>query len=104
MEVICEAGEDGGLMQSFVLEVNEIAAAPPERLHGSTTLSDQGAHPSPLFRFQENEPVFRLHSLEPGRDYQLAVYAQNAKGRSDPPVQLSNVRVTVPSVVSVVPG
>jgi hypothetical protein len=40
------------------------------------------------------EPVFALSALEPGRDYELAVYAVNAKGRSDPPVIIPRVRVS----------
>lgn len=91
IEIICEAGSDGGLHQSFVLEVNELAA-PPERHLGSTTLSDQGAR-APVLRFQENEPVFRLETLQPGREYQMMVYAVNAKGKSEPPVQLGGVFV-----------
>lgn len=96
IEIICEAGEDGGLQQTFVLEVNE-AAAPPEKHLGSTTLSDQGAATAPLLRFQQNEPVFRLDSLRPGREYQMLVYAVNAKGRSDPPVQMNNIVLTLPA-------
>lgn len=89
--MICEASEDGGLAQSYVLEVNEVSALPPS---SSTTLSDQGARPPPVLRLQQPEPVFRVHALEPGREYNLAIYAQNARGRSEPPVQLANVRVT----------
>lgn len=59
----------------------------------TSTLSDQGERPSPLFRVLGDFPVFRLHSLKPGREYQLLVYAVNAKGRSDPPVVLSKVKV-----------
>jgi len=42
---------------------------------------------------QENSPQFRLNNLEPGREYQFLVYAVNAKGRSEPPVVIENVRV-----------
>lgn len=38
---------------------------------------------APLVRIQENVPQFKLPPLEPGREYQLAVYAVNAKGRSE---------------------
>lgn len=38
----------------------------------------------------------RLHSLQPGHAYQLLVYAVNAKGRSNPPVMLTNIRVETP--------
>lgn len=48
---------------------------------------------APIFRMQENSPQFRLNNLEPGREYQFLVYAVNAKGRSEPPVVIENVRV-----------
>lgn len=94
IEVVCSAGEDGGLPQSFVLEVSDISISfePPS----VTTLSDQGERTLPLYRVLGEAPVFRLHSLQPGRDYQLIVYAVNAKGRSDPPVVLSKVQVDTP--------
>lgn len=41
---------------------------------------------APLRRLKENIPEFRLHDLEPGREYQFLVYSVNAKGRSQPPV------------------
>lgn len=44
-------------------------------------------------RIQENVPQFKLNLLEPGRDYQLLVYAVNAKGRSDPPYIIDRVRI-----------
>lgn len=77
-----------------MLEVSDIsiAAEPPS----VTTLSDQGEHSLPLYRVLGETPVFRLHSLDPGREYQLVVYAVNAKGRSEPPVVLSKVKVEVP--------
>ncbi|XP_072390735.1 neural cell adhesion molecule 1 isoform X2 [Diabrotica undecimpunctata] len=83
LEVSCIAGKDGGLHQSFILEVSDISV--PSNPPGVTTLSDQG-----------ERPVFRLHSLQPGKDYQVAVYAENAKGKSYPPVILPNVRVENP--------
>ncbi|XP_031352494.1 hemicentin-2 isoform X2 [Photinus pyralis] len=94
VEVTCVAGNDGGLPQSFVLEVTDIAipAQPPS----VTTLSDQGERSLPLYRVLGEHPTFRLHSLKPDREYQLLVYAVNAKGRSAPPVVLSKVKVEVP--------
>lgn len=94
MELVCEAGSDGGLEQSFVLEVsdNSIPIEPP----GVTTLSDQGMHIEPLYRLLGETPRFRLHSLEPEREYQLLVYAVNAKGRSHPPVLMSNIKLQIP--------
>lgn len=38
-------------------------------------------------------PQFKLPPLESGKDYQLLVYAVNAKGRSEPPYILDRVRV-----------
>ena len=38
-------------------------------------------------------PQFKLNLLEPGRDYQLLVYAVNAKGRSEPPYIIDRVRI-----------
>lgn len=34
-------------------------------------------------RIEENVPQFKLPPLESGREYQIAVYAVNAKGRSE---------------------
>jgi hypothetical protein len=48
---------------------------------------------APLLRLQENVPQFKLPPLETGKDYQLLVYAVNAKGRSDPPYILDRIRV-----------
>lgn len=95
MEVVCDAGNDGGLEQNFVLEVsdNSIPVEPPS----ITTLSDQGVHVEPLYRVLGETPQFRLHSLAPGREYQFLVYAVNAKGRSHPPVVMSNIKLQLPA-------
>lgn len=37
-------------------------------------------------RLKETIPEFKLHDLEPGREYQFLVYSVNAKGKSQPPV------------------
>ncbi|XP_049532118.1 hemicentin-2 isoform X2 [Anopheles darlingi] len=104
LEVVCQAGGDGGLMQSFLLEVVggpavptvynlDYTRGPPTEIDNEiSTLNDQ-ATLAPLFRIQEQIPQFKLHSLEPGRDYQLLVYAVNAKGKSDPPFVIDKVRV-----------
>lgn len=47
----------------------------------------------PIYRVLGERPVFHLHSLQPGKQYQVAVYAENAKGISKPPVILPDVRV-----------
>lgn len=46
-----------------------------------------------MYRVLGERPVFHLHSLAPGKEYQVAVYAENAKGRSAPPVILPHIRV-----------
>nr|CAI5855208.1 unnamed protein product [Callosobruchus analis] len=91
LEVSCIAGKDGGLHQSFILEVSDVSAplVPP----GVTTMSDQGELPPPIYRVLGERPVFRLPNLEPFREYRFAVYAENAKGRSEPPAVLPSVRI-----------
>lgn len=95
LEISCIAGKDGGLHQSFTLEVSDVSipALPP----GVTTLSDQGENSQPIYRVYGERPQFHLRDLEPGKDYQVMLYAENSKGRSYPPVVLRNIRV-VPDV------
>lgn len=95
------AGFDGDLPQHFMLEVSEspLDTTPPAQKHGGPVpQNDQGtrqvAPGPPLYRVFGAEPVFALNTLQPGRDYELAVYAVNAKGRSDPPVIIPRVRVS----------
>jgi hypothetical protein len=101
--VQCVAGFDGDLPQHFMLEVSESPVypdtTPPTQKHGGqATMNDQGTRHlvpgPPLYRVFGAEPVFALNVLQPGRDYELAVYAVNAKGRSDPPVIIPRVRVS----------
>uniref|UniRef100_A0AAG5CS19 Ig-like domain-containing protein n=1 Tax=Anopheles atroparvus TaxID=41427 RepID=A0AAG5CS19_ANOAO len=102
-EVVCQAGSDGGLMQSFLLEVVggsaplaynlDYTRGPPTEIDNEISTMNDQATLAPLFRIQEQLPQFKLHSLEPGRDYQLLVYAVNAKGKSDPPFVIDKVRV-----------
>ncbi|XP_062703212.1 uncharacterized protein LOC109406630 isoform X3 [Aedes albopictus] len=102
LEVVCQAGSDGGLAQHFLMEV--IGGAPPPMFsldytrsppteidNEISTMNDQ-ATLAPLYRITQNEPHFKLHSLEPGRIYQLLVYAVNAKGKSDSAYVFDNVR------------
>ncbi|XP_018318649.1 hemicentin-1 [Agrilus planipennis] len=90
-EVSCTANEDGGLPQTFVLEVrNSPEYSEPTSV---TTLSDQGENSPPLFRVLGQSPVFSLHSLEPDKKYNILVYAENAVGKSDPPVFIPNVQI-----------
>lgn len=49
---------------------------------------------APLLRLKEDKPLFKLDNLEHGREYQLLVFAVNAKGRSYPPVVLDKVKIS----------
>ncbi|XP_065372500.1 uncharacterized protein side isoform X2 [Calliphora vicina] len=103
LEVVCVAGNDGGLSQYFILEVvggDPLYSSDSTRTFSDTSLGDNEistmndqATSAPIFRIQEPNPQFRLNNLEPGREYQFVVYAVNAKGRSDPPVVIERVRV-----------
>ncbi|XP_069681580.1 neural cell adhesion molecule 2 isoform X2 [Periplaneta americana] len=103
LEVQCVASFDGDLPQHFMLEVSESPVhantVEPILNIGPVPMSDQGTRHQPpgppLFRLFGAEPVFSLDTLEPGRDYEFAVYAVNAKGRSEPPVIIPRVRVPI---------
>ncbi|KAL7023357.1 hypothetical protein ACKWTF_012568 [Chironomus riparius] len=93
MEVICQAGHDGGLQQHFVLEAIGATSTYFNNLDSTrstheivdneiSTMNDQ-ATLAPLVRIEETVPQFKLPPLESGREYQIAVYAVNAKGRSE---------------------
>ncbi|VEN51524.1 unnamed protein product [Callosobruchus maculatus] len=75
MEVICRPGHDGGLPQHFVLEVFDARASriranySAESLDGGTTV---------MFRLELGEMV-----PPPEGALRMAVYAENAKGRSE---------------------
>ncbi|XP_057337300.1 hemicentin-2-like isoform X2 [Microplitis mediator] len=74
VEVKCIAGYDGGLPQRFVLEVyhGNIDSLPDSKPQYNVSSSD--------------EPIFSLSSLDVPHDagVHVAVYAVNAKGRSQP--------------------
>nr|CAD7262510.1 unnamed protein product [Timema shepardi] len=61
-------------------------------------MNDEGIRPRitgpPIYIELGAKPVFMLHSLEAGKDYELAVFARNDWGKSDPPVIIPKVRVT----------
>ncbi|CAG2054775.1 unnamed protein product [Timema podura] len=61
-------------------------------------MNDEGIRPRitgpPIYIELGAKPVFVLHSLEAGKDYELAVFARNDWGKSDPPVIIPKVRVT----------
>lgn len=95
LEVNCVPGSDGGLPQHFLLEVRGTLSS-ATGLH--TPQSDQGVagEAPPIYQARNPRPVFQLHTLEPGLEYTMLVYAVNNKGRSDP-VLLENVRIAGPS-------
>lgn len=63
--LICDAGDDGGLPQTFHLEVYSMTA---EQLISNITVADI--------------PVFLAERLSSSSSYILVLYASNAKGRS----------------------
>nr|CAD7395406.1 unnamed protein product [Timema poppensis] len=93
---------DGDLPQHFLLEVSEspsVTEFQTQIPHGVTsTMNDEGIRPRitgpPIYIELGAKPVFMLHSLEAGKDYELAVFARNDWGKSDPPVIIPKVRVT----------
>nr|CAD7195101.1 unnamed protein product [Timema douglasi] len=102
LEVACIPGFDGDLPQHFLLEVSEspsVTGFQTQIPHGVTsTMNDEGIRPRitgpPIYIELGAKPVFMLHSLEAGKDYELAVFARNDWGKSDPPVIIPKVRVT----------
>ncbi|XP_013147815.1 PREDICTED: hemicentin-2 isoform X1 [Papilio polytes] len=73
--VRCSEGFNGGLPQSFLLEVREIVT---QEIIGNVSSA---------------VPRFTAVGLEPGRTYAAAVLAYNAKGRGDPyPLRASTLR------------
>lgn len=88
LEVVCIPGADGGLPQHFVLLVSESDGLNDQATPGVKTAT------APLYRVHGADPKFVLHSLEPGNEYRLQVYAQNAMGQSNPPVVISGIRVS----------
>lgn len=70
LEVDCVDGFDGGLPQSFFMEILELPT-----LRSRLNLTTYRAPPS-----------FLAEGLDPGTSYRIMLYAVNAKGRSDPTV------------------
>lgn len=70
LQVECTESFDGGLPQSFMMEILEL---PTHRtiMNVSTT---------------KTPPVFSAEGLETGSSYRVHLYAINAKGRSDPTI------------------
>lgn len=70
LQIECSESFDGGLHQSFLMEVWEMPGMRP-RVNVSTT---------------RVPPVFYAEGLDAGVSYKIMLYAVNAKGRSDPTV------------------
>ncbi|KAJ8981820.1 hypothetical protein NQ317_007406 [Molorchus minor] len=68
LQVDCTEGFDGGLPQSFFMEVLELPS-----LRSKVNLT--------TYRMP---PTFTANGLDPGASYRIMLYAVNAKGRSDP--------------------
>nr|CAD7586356.1 unnamed protein product [Timema genevievae] len=68
LHVECVESFDGGLPQSFVMELLELPGL------------------SPRFNLSvpRGPPVFDVYGMEPGASYRVHLYATNAKGRSEP--------------------
>lgn len=67
LQVDCMEGFDGGLPQSFIMEVLELPSLRP-RINRTT---------------YRTPPTFTANGLDPGNSYRIMLYAVNAKGRSD---------------------
>lgn len=70
LQVDCMEGFDGGLPQSFFMEILELPSLRP-RLNLTT---------------YKMPPTFTAIGLDPGTSYRIMLYAVNAKGRSDPTI------------------
>lgn len=70
LQVNCLEGFDGGLPQSFLMEVIELPSLRP-RVNLTT---------------YRTPPSFLVDGLDSGINYRIVLYAANAKGRSDPTI------------------
>lgn len=70
VQVECIEGFDGGLPQTFLMEILEL---PSLRLRFNATT-------------RKTPPAFYAEGLEPGISYRIVLYAVNAKGKSEPTV------------------
>jgi len=71
VEIICEAGFDGGLPQVFILEAFQ-----------STPAGRRGLQ----FNISAVSPAFTLSGLDADGMFHFRIYAVNRKGRSSPTV------------------
>lgn len=67
LQVECTENFDGGLPQSFFMEILELPTLRPKYNSTST----------------KTPPIFYADGLEPGASYRILLYAVNAKGKGD---------------------
>lgn len=70
LQVDCMEGFDGGLPQSFLMEILELPSL----------------RPKVNYTTYRTPPVFTANGLDTGASYRIILYAENAKGRSDPTI------------------
>lgn len=70
LQVECTESFDGGLPQSFFMEILEL---PTLKSKFNTTTT-------------KTPPIFYADGLEAGANYRIMLYAVNAKGKSDPTI------------------
>lgn len=76
----CQEGYDGGLQQSFLLEIYDA-----EKLSMLNNLSN-------------SSPVFSVYDLTPGTRFIIEIYAFNSKGRSEPKILRTSTLATPESL------
>lgn len=96
LQVNCREGYDGGLLQTFLLEV---VVLPSLRLQQNLSVmvsviySFLYCHQQCLCFYFQHPPVnFRLQNLKPNTSYRILLFAVNQKGRSEPTV-LDNLHI-----------
>ncbi|CAH0774686.1 unnamed protein product [Bemisia tabaci] len=116
----CEAGFDGGLKQHFLLVVleagatsghitsNEVSEPQDEGKravhpypshghrgngHGHSASTTDSHWSQPVYELRQDVPQFQLNGVSFGF-YDLAVYAVNAKGKSQPPIVFPSVEIS----------
>lgn len=115
LQVSCEPGFDGGLKQYFVLEVRTATANYTVREDIQNEIFDQLSDEAipigienkiskPLFKFQKENPIFDIFSLENGTPYILMLYAVNLKGRSEPVILVPGLNSKLVKTASVSSG
>ncbi|KAJ8673155.1 hypothetical protein QAD02_004417, partial [Eretmocerus hayati] len=86
----CAEGFDGGLPQKFTLLV-ELESGPRSASSSLSSISSSSSMGVPgqgslVYNLTSHGASFSISGLEPGSQYQLSLYASNAKGRSEPVV------------------